>query len=88
MPMPEPEASILYEHDDNSVVFSIKGTEVLRIEQNGNVSVHGRKCGHDSEVFQNVCRFFKVVAANYPDKHYLRCNRCGKLTLEECCDCA
>lgn len=64
-PMPEPEASILFNRDDNTVIFMLKGTEVLRINQDGSVSVHGQPCGQNSEIFDNVCRFFKV-AANRP----------------------
>lgn len=59
-PAPEPPASLLFNHEGNAFVFLIEGKEVLRIEKEGKVLVHGRECGNDAEVFETLRRFFSL----------------------------
>jgi hypothetical protein len=59
---PQPgEHAVLYEHEARAFVFQLEGVEVLRIERDGGVLVHGRECGNDAEVFETVRRFFRVL---------------------------
>jgi hypothetical protein len=59
-PQPEEHASLLYDNSE-AFVFQLQDDEVLRIQRDGDVLVHGRTCGNDTEVFEAVQRFFKTA---------------------------